>query len=133
MGVVNPGPDVPRPYNSGALHSLQSRCKLIDSETTACDRKSDDARHELGAPLTTTGGVVGSAVTGSVRMTGLVPPGRPPFSPCPEWSVDHFLKLLEDVGGFELYIEIIPNNLSPLDIGIICKITSLIVSKTCEL
>jgi len=62
---------------------IDCTCKLIDSGTAACDGKSDDTRHELGAPLTTPGGVVGSAVTGSVRMTGLIPPGRPLFSPCP--------------------------------------------------
>ena len=82
MGGVNPGPDVPGPNNGGGLHSLQPRCKLIDSGTAAFDGKSDDTRHELGAPLTTPGGVVGSAVTGSVRMTGLIPLGRPLFSSC---------------------------------------------------
>src|ERR1044072_3375494 len=114
MGVVNPGPDVPRPYNSGALHSLQPGCKLTDSENTVCDGKSDDASHNLGAPPTATGDVVGSAVMGSVRMAGLIPPGRPLFLPFPGWSVDHFLKLLENAGISKVYIEMISNNLSLL-------------------
>jgi len=128
VGVVNPGPDVPRPYNSVALHSLQPGCKLTNSENTVCDGKSDDASHVLGAPPTTTGGVVGTAVMGSMRMTGLTPPGRPLFSPCPGYSVDHFLKLLENDSGFEVYIQISPNNLVQLDMVIIYEITRPSVS-----
>jgi len=60
VGGVNPGPDVPGPNNGGGLHSLQPRRKLIDSGTAACDGKSDDTRHELGAPLTTPGAPPGA-------------------------------------------------------------------------